>query len=132
MRYYSSWRGANGILLFVDVTRRESFDNLQNWFSIIERYAHMNVRVVIVASKCDEQSTRQVWNEQILDFASRIVKPESDMNLDVQCIETSALNNYNIMEAIYMITRSILKLLRAELDPKFRLKNKEKARCITM
>ena len=91
------------------------------------------LRILIVATKIDDQSKRQVWNEEILDFVGRMSQTEEHKERDIQFIETSAKNDYNIDLAIQMISRSIL-LTRMDPPANRNLVNnkKEKPKCIVM
>lgn len=43
-----------------DISDRESFDNVKQWLSEIDKYACENVNKLLVGNKCDMDSKRQV------------------------------------------------------------------------
>ena len=47
------YQGAHGIIVVYNVTRQDSFDNLNEWFQRIEKYAPENVNKLLVGNKCD-------------------------------------------------------------------------------
>jgi len=46
-------RGSSGILLAFDLKRRETFDTLKDWMSIIEEYSDGNAVVFLLGNKVD-------------------------------------------------------------------------------
>jgi GTPase SAR1 family protein len=63
-----------GIIYLLDVTNRQSLVNLTKWFEIFDKHASMNASILVVASKCDNESARQVKIEEILTFVEEIAK----------------------------------------------------------
>eukprot|EP00940_MAST-03C_sp_MAST-3C-sp2_P001576 g1576.t1 len=63
----SYYRGAHGIMLVYDVTRKETFDNLHVWLSEVEQYCTGNGKEIVkllVANKIDKDGEREVsWSE---------------------------------------------------------------------
>jgi GTPase SAR1 family protein len=116
----------------VDVTNRDTFDKLEHWFREIDRFTRETIRILIVATKIDDQSKRQVWNEEILDFVGRMSQTEEHKERDIQFIETSAKNNYNIEQAIQKIVRSIITLMDPPAKRNLVNNKKEKTNCIVM
>jgi hypothetical protein len=102
----------------------------------------MNASILVVASKCDNESARQVKIEEILTFVEEIAKQERFLLRKVLfLIETSAKNNYNLLEAINMISRSVLKPVLELSSPRYKSSNPQdptkqnnakKKRCIIM
>ena len=83
----SYYRGAHGILLIFDLTEIESFNNLNNWLTEIEKNANKNVVKVLIGNKCDLEDKRVISFEKAKDFA--------DSN-NMKYIETSAKIDKNI------------------------------------
>lgn len=64
----SYYRGAQGVILVYDVTRRETFENLQRWLEEVETYTPANdVVKLLVGNKIDLD--RQVRRAEAEDWA---------------------------------------------------------------
>eukprot|EP01130_Rhizamoeba_saxonica_P016901 TRINITY_DN7915_c0_g1_i1.p1 TRINITY_DN7915_c0_g1~~TRINITY_DN7915_c0_g1_i1.p1 ORF type:complete len:219 (-),score=45.85 TRINITY_DN7915_c0_g1_i1:36-692(-) len=88
----SYYRGAHGVLLVYDVTRRETFKYLNSWLEECRQNADSNgLTVVLCGNKCDLEDSREVAYEEGKKFA--------DENDVVAFLETSAKTAYNIEEA---------------------------------
>lgn len=83
----SYYRGAHGIIIVYDITDRESFDNVKQWLSEIDRYACENVNKLLVGNKCDMDSKRQVEYEEAKAFADE---------RGIPFLETSAKDATNV------------------------------------
>lgn len=99
-----------GILLLVDVTNRESFTNLEHWIQNVSRYTRDKTKLLILASKCEDSANRKVWNEEILELLEQMQSKSDDhKDRDIQFVEISSKNDHNVMQAVNMIVRSVLK-----------------------
>ncbi|KAD6453425.1 hypothetical protein E3N88_08130 [Mikania micrantha] len=94
----SYYRGAHGIIVVYDVTDQESFNNVKQWLSEIDRYANENVNKLLVGNKCDLTSQKVVSYETGKAFADEIGIP---------FLETSAKNSTNVEEAFMAMTAEI-------------------------
>ena len=56
----SYYRGADGIVVAYDTTDQASFDNVPEWLGNVARFARENVPVMVVGTKTDLMSKRQV------------------------------------------------------------------------
>eukprot|EP01118_Nematostelium_gracile_P000617 TRINITY_DN1066_c0_g5_i1.p1 TRINITY_DN1066_c0_g5~~TRINITY_DN1066_c0_g5_i1.p1 ORF type:complete len:194 (+),score=51.69 TRINITY_DN1066_c0_g5_i1:126-707(+) len=92
------YRGAAGALLVYDITRHETFDNLANWFAELKTHAEGDLVVMLVGNKKDLVYIRDVSTERAQQYAE-----EHKMNF----METSALDNNNVMEAFETIMNEI-------------------------
>ncbi|WMV34559.1 hypothetical protein MTR67_027944 [Solanum verrucosum] len=79
----SYYRGAHGIIVVYDVTDQESFNNVKQWLSEIDRYASDSVNKLLVGNKCDLTAQKVVSTETAQAFADEIGIP---------FMETSATN----------------------------------------
>jgi GTPase SAR1 family protein len=62
-----------------DITKRETFENLQTWLGDIKKHADDNVGIMLVGNKCDLEDKRQVSKEDGKQWAD---------NLDIPFLET--------------------------------------------
>ncbi|XP_020083631.1 ras-related protein RABC2a-like isoform X2 [Ananas comosus] len=67
----SYYRGAQGILLVYDVTRRETFTNLADvWAKEVELYStNRDCIKILIGNKVDKESERMVTREEGVSFA---------------------------------------------------------------
>nr|GEU66063.1 GTP-binding protein YPTM2 [Tanacetum cinerariifolium] len=94
----SYYRGAHGIIVVYDVTDQESFNNVKQWLSEIDRYASENVNKLLVGNKCDLTAQKVVSYETGKAFADEIGIP---------FLETSAKSSTNVEEAFMAMTAEI-------------------------
>ncbi|KAG5175459.1 ras related protein PiYpt1 [Tribonema minus] len=94
----SYYRGAHGIIVVYDVTDRESFNNVKQWLTEIERYACENVNKLLVGNKSDLEAKRAVTTEEGKEFADSI---------GIEFLETSAKNADNVEKAFLMMSQQI-------------------------
>ncbi|KAF8111468.1 hypothetical protein N665_0074s0004 [Sinapis alba] len=94
----SYYRGAHGIIIVYDVTDQESFNNVKQWLSEIDRYASDNVNKLLVGNKCDLTENRAVPYETAKAFADEIGIP---------FMETSAKDATNVEQAFMAMSASI-------------------------
>ncbi|XP_044300594.1 ras-related protein Rab-18-B-like [Varanus komodoensis] len=66
----SYYRGAQGVILVYDVTRRDSFLGLDSWLQELEMYTRKNVVKMLVGNKIDEPD-REVDRREGLHFARK-------------------------------------------------------------
>ena len=76
----SYYRGAHGIIIVYDISDRESFDNVKQWLSEIDRYACENVNKLLVGNKSDLASKRAVSTEQGQELAESLNPPIGDIH----------------------------------------------------
>ncbi|KAK1356451.1 GTP-binding protein YPTM2 [Heracleum sosnowskyi] len=94
----SYYRGAHGIIVVYDVTDQESFNNVKQWLSEIDRYASESVNKLLVGNKCDLTSQKVVSTETAQAFADEIGIP---------FMETSAKSATNVEQAFMAMTADI-------------------------
>ncbi|CAK8534995.1 unnamed protein product [Lathyrus sativus] len=95
----SYYRGAHGIIIVYDVTDEESFNNVKQWLSEIDRYASDNVNKLLVGNKSDLTANRVVSYDTAKEFADQIGIP---------FMETSAKNATNV-EGVLMAMAAAIK-----------------------
>ncbi|XP_060212310.1 GTP-binding protein YPTM2-like [Lycium barbarum] len=80
------------------VTNQESFNNVKQWLSEIDRYASDNVNKLLVGNKCDLTAQKVVSTETAQAFADEIGIP---------FMETSAKSVTNVEQAFMTMVASI-------------------------
>ncbi|OAY63873.1 ras-related protein RIC1-like [Ananas comosus] len=96
----SYYRGAHGIIIVYDVTEMESFNNVKQWLSEIDRYASDNVCKLLVGNKCDLVENKVVETEKAQAFAD---------SLGIPFLETSAKESINVEKAFLTMSAEIKK-----------------------
>lgn len=92
----SYYRGTQGIILAYDVTRRDSFDNLEGWLSEIETYTtNPDVVKLLVGNKVDKEN-REVSREEAAAFA------RSKAMLFIECSAKTRLGVQQAFEELVM------------------------------
>jgi len=94
-------RGAHGCLLCYDITRYTSFQNLQEWYDIVQDHSSDPV-FVLVGGKVDlADSRRTVSIEEAEEFQKQYNIPYH--------FETSSKSGYNTKEIFDIFTKEIIK-----------------------
>ncbi|KAH3762978.1 GTP-binding protein ypt1 [Pelomyxa schiedti] len=96
----SYYRGAHGIMVVFDVTDPQSFGNIKQWLTEIDRYASELVTRIIVGNKIDLENKRCVTQAEAQSFAESKAVPY---------IETSAKNSLNVDRVFVEMAREIKK-----------------------
>ena len=123
--YYNS---SDGFIIVYDITKRESFNNINTWIEQISNSAQNYSKSVIFANKCDLKDIRKVKINEGKELAKQY---------NFKFYETSAKDSINIKEGFESIIKNILgdiqsiKSVRKNTvslrDQKH--KNKEKEKC---
>jgi len=93
------FKGSHCIFLVYDITKEETFENLESWLKEIRENAPANVSLVLVGNKVDLEEKRAISKEKALGFKSR-------ENLD-GFIETSAKSGSGVKE-LFVKTSKLL------------------------
>ena len=96
---YSKITEAHGIVLAYSITDRDSFENLRFWLNMIERFKNEKMKMILIGTKCDDESRREVSTEEGKELASII---------GVKFMEISAKNDINITEVFQTLTMDIV------------------------
>ena len=103
------YKGADGILLFYDITSKESFQSIGNWIeSINENIEKSEIGLLIIGNKNDLEHSREVSEE---------MKKELEKSQNVEIIETSAKNNINIDISFNKLIQKMLRLKELNENP---------------
>lgn len=95
------YRGAVGALLVYDISKKQTFENVERWLKELKDHADASLLVMLVGNKSDLKHLRAVSTEEGSAFAA-------DNNLSF--IETSALDATNVEGAFRAILSEIYKL----------------------
>ena len=77
-------------MIVFDLTSNASFSNLQTWVQEVERYASPRALKMVVGTKHDLDSDREVDEESAREFC---------LGLGFEYIETSSQSGYNVTAA---------------------------------
>ena len=94
----SYYRGSIGALLVYDITKRQSFENLQKWLEEMKENAYSKMTIILIGNKSDLDNERQVSFEEGQAFAKEH---------DLMFFETSAKAATNVEKAFLNITQTI-------------------------
>ena len=104
----SYYRGACGIIVVYDCTDQESFNNVEQWFKEIDRYAGENVSKLLVGNKCD------LTTEKVVDYA---VANKFAEKLGIPFLESSAKDDMNVHMAFIKMAGLIKNRIGPTLAP---------------
>lgn len=90
----SFYRGAKGAIIVYDITRPDSFKNIDKWFNEIREFGEPNTSLLLIGNKSDLKHLRAVDTSRALEKAQ---------TLGLGLMETSALDSSNINEAFKKI-----------------------------
>ncbi|KAK0508147.1 hypothetical protein JMJ35_009231 [Cladonia borealis] len=96
------YRGAVGALLVYDISKHQTYENVQRWLKELRDHADANIVIMLVGNKSDLRHLRAVPTEEAKQFAS-------DNNLSF--IETSALDASNVELAFQNILTEIYRIV---------------------
>lgn len=96
------YRGAVGALLVYDITKRQTFDNVQRWLRELRDHADSNIVIMMAGNKADLNHLRAVSAED----AQVLAEKES-----LSFLETSALEAVNVEKAFQTILLDIYHII---------------------
>ncbi|CAA6669428.1 unnamed protein product [Spirodela intermedia] len=96
------YRGAVGALLVYDITKRQTFDNVQRWLRELRDHADSNIVIMMAGNKSDLNHLRTVQEED-----GRTLAEKEGLSF----LETSALGAVNIEEAFKTILTEIYHII---------------------
>jgi Ras-related protein Rab-1A len=94
----SYYRGAQGIIIAYDVTDKDSFQNVKQWLVEIDRYAADGVCKLLVATKTDLATKRQVTVAEGRELAE---------SFGLKIVETSAKRGVAVDQCFLDMSRAI-------------------------
>ena len=87
----SYYKNTNGILLVYDISNRESFEKIKDYYCPkIEEFCKKNIPIILLGNKADKENERQVSIEEGANLA---------VEYKFKFKETSCLKNENVADA---------------------------------
>lgn len=96
------YRGAVGALLVYDITKRQTFDNVQRWLRELRDHADSNIVIMMAGNKSDLNHLRAVSDQDGQALAERE---------GLSFLETSALEATNIEKAFQTVLTEIYHII---------------------
>ena len=85
------YRKADAVLLVYDITNKESFEAIKNYYCIkIRQLCKSNIPIILLGNKTDRESERQIKTEEGIDLA---------LKEKLKFKETSCQKNENVADA---------------------------------
>ncbi len=95
--------GSIGCILVYDITRRPTFEEIENkWFKDVKEYAMEDAAFILIGNKVDLGDKRNVSTEE----GERLAKNIGTDNF----LETSALTGVNVENAFHQLVNDIIKI----------------------
>ncbi|KAI7727013.1 hypothetical protein M8C21_032356 [Ambrosia artemisiifolia] len=92
------YRGAVGALLVYDITKSQTFDNVQRWLRELRDHADSNIVIMMAGNKSDLSHLRAVAEQDGQSLAEKE---------GLSFLETSALEAYNVEKAFQTVLTQI-------------------------
>ena len=92
------YKGAKGALLVYDISRKETFNNINRWINEIKNNSDENINILLIGNKCDLEEARQISQEEAFQKAKEI---------NAGFLEVSALQAVNIEKAFMYLIQQI-------------------------
>ena len=96
------YRGAVGALLVYDITKRQTFDNVQRWLRELRDHADSNIVIMMAGNKADLNHLRAISAKD----AGALAEKEG-----LSFLETSALEALNVEKAFQSILLDIYQII---------------------
>ncbi len=107
------YKGSHGGLLVFDITRRDSFTNLNNWIDELYKNAGRGTMpVAVLGNKVDLRNEADdcVTHSEGLEYAENL-KKELQFNCEIPYLETSAKTGENVDESFALLAYNIRQFL---------------------
>ena len=105
------YKGAKGAFIVYDITKKDSFKNVDKWIQDLKEFGDEDTSILIVGNKSDLEENREVTIEE--------VKKKAEVYKVAYC-ETSALKSQNINYAF----QTLIKLVAEKMENKKNEENK--------
>ena len=94
------YKGSKGAFIVYDITRRDTFDNVDKWINDLKSIGDPKVNIMLIGNKSDLEDHREVLKEQ---------GEEKAKSFGCAFLETSALNGDNIEKGFELMISEIFK-----------------------
>ena len=101
----SYYKGDKGAFIVYDITKKESFKNVDKWIKDLKEFGDEDVTILIIGNKCDLEDEREVSIEE--------VKKKAEL-FDIGYCETSALKAKNIDYAFQTLIKLVAEKMEKE------------------
>ena len=113
-------KGANGIILVYDITKKKTFEGIKNWVKQIKESVSQRVCVALVGNKVDKEEEREIPKEEGEKLGSELNYP---------FYESSAKEGININECFDTLIKQIdINYANIPINTGNNLKNKTKTK----
>ena len=117
-------RDAHGFIFCCDATVQKSREDIISWKKSLDNFLDTsNIPLIILENKCDLLGNENDYNKNIEEL-----KKFSEENNFLGAFRTSALNGYNINNAINFLVDEIINKVEKEEEEDKKLNNKENGR----
>ncbi|MFW9878426.1 MAG: Rab family GTPase [Candidatus Thorarchaeota archaeon] len=93
------YKGTDAVILIFDLTNRESFESVSDWYNDIRKY-EQHIIGIIFGNKEDLLKERKIPAEEALKIAE---------SLNLEYVETSALTGKNIEQSFYKVAETLFR-----------------------
>ena len=101
------YKGALGALIVYDISKKDTFENVENWITDLKKSSDKKVSIILIGNKNDLEESRQVKKE------------EGEMKAKeygIAFLETSALNGNNIEIAFKTLVDEVYNQCHREFE----------------
>ncbi len=93
--------GAQAAFIVFDLTNRESFENIKNWYEELENFiGGKEIPIIIIGNKTDLKDQRRIEYQDGVNLVNSLSQKP---NIKISYIETSALSGENVEDAFTLI-----------------------------
>ncbi|MCQ2821195.1 MAG: GTP-binding protein [archaeon] len=97
----SYYKGAKACFVVFDITKKSTFDNVDNWISNVLSQADKGVLILLIGNKTDLEQLREVPLEAAQEKAK---------SFNIAYMETSAKSGFNLNEAFETLIKGAMKI----------------------
>lgn len=95
------YKGAKGAVIVYDVTKKDTLENVYNWYREIREMAGSEISIIILGNKSDLNLLRKVDNEETNELG---------LKLNVPIFEISAKTSFGVEESFQILITKIFSI----------------------